>query len=140
MSKAPQITEGAPLLEVTDLHVAFRTPVGEVEAVKGLSFGIEKGETLAIVGESGSGKSVSALSILQLLPYPIARHPKGSVRFRGTELIGASERTMRKIRGDRISMIFQEPLTALNPLHRVEKQINEMLLIHKGLLPQAAQT
>jgi microcin C transport system ATP-binding protein len=129
----------APLLEVDDLHVAFRTPMGEIDAVKGVSFGIEKGETLAIVGESGSGKSVSALSILQLLPYPVARHPKGSIRFRGIELVGASERVMRDIRGDRISMIFQEPLTALNPLHRVEKQINEILLIHKGLMPQAAR-
>jgi len=128
-----------PLLEVRDLHVAFRTPMGEVEAVKGVSFSIEKGETLAVVGESGSGKSVTALSVLQLLPYPVARHPAGSIRFRGTELVGAGERVMRKIRGDRISMIFQEPLTALNPLHRVEKQINEMLLIHKGLTPQAAR-
>ncbi|HEX7005598.1 MAG TPA: ABC transporter ATP-binding protein [Alphaproteobacteria bacterium] len=133
------MAEDAPLLDVRDLHVAFRTPTGGVEAVRGASFVLDKGETLAVVGESGSGKSVTALSIMQLLPYPLASHPRGSIRFRGTELVGASERTMRAIRGNRISMIFQEPLTALNPLHRIEKQIGEILQIHKGLLPQAAR-
>jgi len=134
------MSDQAPLLQVDDLHVAFRTPLGLTEAVKGVSFQIDKGETMALVGESGSGKSVSALSILQLLNYPVASHPKGSIRFRGQELIGARENTMRDIRGDRISMVFQEPITALNPLHTIEKQINEILMTHKGLVASAART
>ncbi|HUT48251.1 MAG TPA: ABC transporter ATP-binding protein [Alphaproteobacteria bacterium] len=134
------MNDTAPLLQVDNLHVAFRTPLGLTEAVKGVSFQIEKGETMALVGESGSGKSVSALSILQLLNYPVASHPKGSIRFRGQELIGAGESTMRDIRGDRISMIFQEPITALNPLHTIEKQISEILITHKGLVASAART
>jgi microcin C transport system ATP-binding protein len=122
------------LLEVRNLGVTFRMPAGSVEAVKGASFEIEKGETLALVGESGSGKSVSALSILQLLPYPVAHHPdSSSVRFHGEELVGAQQRKLREIRGDRISMIFQEPMTSLNPLHTVEKQVNETLILHKGM-------
>jgi microcin C transport system ATP-binding protein len=134
------MTDTAPLLQVEDLHVAFRTPLGLTEAVKGVSFQIEKGETMALVGESGSGKSVTALSILQLLNYPVASHPAGSIRFRGEELIGARDATMREIRGDRISMVFQEPITALNPLHTIEKQINEILITHKGLVASAART
>jgi microcin C transport system ATP-binding protein len=133
------MTDTAPLLEVEDLHVAFRTPLGLTEAVKGVSFRIDEGETMALVGESGSGKSVSALSILQLLNYPVASHPQGSIRFRGKELIGAPDATMRDIRGDRISMVFQEPITALNPLHTIEKQINEILIVHKGLVASAAR-
>ena len=128
-----------PLLEVKDLRVAFRTPLGQSEAVKGISFHIDKGETLALVGESGSGKSVSALSILQLLPYPVASHPGGSITFGGEELIGAPEQVMREIRGNRISLIPQEPITALNPLHRVERQVGEVLIIHKGLVATAAR-
>ena len=127
------------LLSVDDLKVEFGVPDGTVRAVKGVSFHVDKGETLAIVGESGSGKSVSALSILQLLPYPQARHPSGSIEFRGEELMGASKPVLRKIRGNRISMIFQEPLTALNPLHTVEKQIGEILRIHKGMVRDAAR-
>jgi microcin C transport system ATP-binding protein len=123
----------APLLSVTDLAVAFRAGRGDLLAVQGATFSIEKGETLALVGESGSGKSVTALSILQLLPYPAAHHPKGSVRFRGTELVGADEKALRSVRGNRISMIFQEPMTSLNPLHTVEKQISETLFLHKGM-------
>jgi len=128
-----------PLLTVRDLDVTFTTPGGTVEAVRKASFDIAKGETLALVGESGSGKSVTALSILQLLPYPMAAHPSGSIRFAGEELVGASERKLRDVRGNRISMIFQEPMTSLNPLHTVEKQINEMLLLHKGLSGAAAR-
>ncbi len=124
--------EPTPLLEVRDLSVNFRGAQREIEAVRGASFHVEKGETLALVGESGSGKSVSALSILQLLPYPNARHPSGSVRFKGEELMGAAEARLRDLRGNRIAMIFQEPLTALNPLHAVEKQIGEMLTVHRG--------
>ncbi len=129
----------SPLLQVKDLRVNFRTAFGEMEAVKGVSFEVNKGETLAVVGESGSGKSVSALSIMQLLPYPQAHHPSGSIRFEGEELVGAPESRMRQIRGNRIGMIFQEPLTALNPLHVIEKQVGEMLRIHRGLTKDAAR-
>ena len=127
------------LLSVDNLQVDFSTPDGPFHAVKGVSFHVDKGETLAIVGESGSGKSVSALSILQLLPYPQASHPGGSITYQGDEMIGAPKPILRKIRGNRISMIFQEPLTALNPLHTVEKQINEVLRVHKGMLKDAAR-
>ncbi len=127
------------LLTVDNLKVDFSVPDGTVHAVKGISFHVDKGETLAIVGESGSGKSVSALSVLQLLPYPQASHPAGGVTFRGEELIGAPKPVLRRIRGNRISMIFQEPLTALNPLHTVEKQIGEILRIHKGMVKSAAR-
>ncbi len=130
----------APLLSVTDLRVAFRAPGGAVPAVKGVSFAIAKGETLALVGESGSGKSVTALSILQLLPYPMAQHSAGSsIRFNGVEMVGADERTLRGVRGNRVAMIFQEPMTSLNPLHSIERQINETLFLHKGLSTNAAR-
>ena len=122
-----------PLLDVTDLAVEFRTSGATIPAVRGVSFSIAKGETLALVGESGSGKSVTALSVLQLLPYPVARHPKGSIRFRGTELVGADEKALRQVRGNRVAMIFQEPMTSLNPLHTIEKQITETLSLHKGM-------
>ncbi len=129
-----------PLLSVRDLHVTFDVPGGAVEAVKGASFTLDKGETLALVGESGSGKSVTALSILQLLPYPMASHaPSSSIVFDGTELVGAGETTMRDIRGNRIAMVFQEPMTSLNPLHTIEKQIAETLHLHKRLTPAAAR-
>jgi len=121
------------LLEVRDLHVSFGRGANEVKAVRGISFEIEKGETVAVVGESGSGKSVTALAIMQLLPYPLAHHPGGSIRFRGQELVGASEDDMRKIRGNDIAMVFQEPMTSLNPLHTIEKQVNEVLILHKGM-------
>jgi microcin C transport system ATP-binding protein len=121
------------LLEVEDLSVSFRIEGGELEAVRGVSFRIDRGETVALVGESGSGKSVTALSILQLLPYPKARHPGGSVRLDGTELLGADEETLREVRGGRVGIIFQEPMTSLNPLHKVEKQVSESLLLHRGL-------
>ena len=126
-----------PLLSVSSLGVNFRSHQGKTAAVKGVSFEIEKGKTLALVGESGSGKSVSALSILQLLPYPAASHTIGSsVVFKGEQLMGASARKLRQVRGDQISMIFQEPMTSLNPLHKVEKQIAETLILHKGLNPE----
>jgi microcin C transport system ATP-binding protein len=128
-----------PLLKVENLSVDFPTPGGLFHAVKDVSFEIGAGETLALVGESGSGKSVSALSILQLLPYPVARHPGGSIRFEGTELLGAPSATLRSIRGNDIAMIFQEPMTSLNPLHNIEKQINEVLFVHKGLSKSAAR-
>ncbi|ROR32507.1 ABC transporter ATP-binding protein [Inmirania thermothiophila] len=130
----------APLLDVRNLSVRFEPPGAEpVDAVRGVSFRLERGETLALVGESGSGKSVTALSILQLLPYPTARHPSGSIRFRGEELVGAPEPVLRAIRGDRIGIVFQEPMTSLNPLHTVEKQIGETLRIHRGMGPRAVR-
>jgi microcin C transport system ATP-binding protein len=127
------------LLSVRDLSVSFDTPGGEVRAVRGVSLEIARGETLGLVGESGSGKSVTALSVLQLLPYPVARHPGGSIRFDGQELLGAGEAVLRRVRGNRIAMIFQEPMTSLNPLHVVEKQIAEVLFVHKGLGRRAAR-
>jgi len=128
-----------PLLQVKDLSTHFGEGARLVKAVDQISFTIDRGRTLALVGESGSGKSVTALSIMRLLPYPAARHPSGSILFKGQELIGAPESTMRPLRGNAISMIFQEPMTSLNPLHTIEKQVNEVLLIHKGLSPAAAR-
>ncbi len=128
-------SDDTPLLEVSDLSVSFAMG-GEdpVEAVRHVSFQVKRGETVALVGESGSGKSVTALSILQLLPYPIASHAEGSsIRFKGKELVGAPEPALRKVRGNEIAMIFQEPMTSLNPLHTIEKQVGEALLIHKGM-------
>ena len=129
-----------PILQVANLSVRFQMPGGAVDAVKNVSFDITRGETVALVGESGSGKSVSALSVLQLLPYPLARHPKeSSIRFKGQELVGADQQTLREVRGDQISMIFQEPMTSLNPLHTVEKQIRETLVLHKGMSKDQAR-
>jgi microcin C transport system ATP-binding protein len=133
------VTGSAPILTVRDLSVSFDVPGGEVRAVRGVSLDIARGETVGLVGESGSGKSVTALSILQLLPYPMARHPAGSIVFQGQELVGAPEATLRRVRGNRIAMIFQEPMTSLNPLHVIEKQVNEVLFVHKGLGRRAAR-
>ena len=119
-----------PLLQVRDLSVSFRSEGREVRAVRQVSFDLAKGETLALVGESGSGKSSVAMAVLQLLPYPTAFHPSGSIRFAGQELVGASEATMQTMRGARMALIPQEPLTALNPLHRVERQVAEALRLH----------
>jgi microcin C transport system ATP-binding protein len=130
------------LLEVRDLSVSFSGWRGAatVHAVKRVSFSFDSGETLALVGESGSGKSVSALSILQLLPYPAASHsPESSICFAGEELVGAPPGRLREVRGNRIAMIFQEPMTSLNPLHTLEKQVAETLLIHKHMSPRAAR-
>ena len=121
------------LVDVKDLSVSFGRDTREVKAVRGVSFSINKGESMALVGESGSGKSVTALSIMKLLGYPTAWHPTGSITFNGDELIEASEGHMRKLRGNRMAMIFQDPLTSLNPLHSVEKQISEVLLVHKAM-------
>jgi len=128
-----------PLLSIRDLSVAFRQSGRETLAVDRVSFDIGKGETVALVGESGSGKSVTALSILKLLPYPSARHPSGAIHFKGQELLALSERDMRQVRGDDITIIFQEPMTSLNPLHTIEKQIGEILLLHRGLTGAAAR-
>jgi microcin C transport system ATP-binding protein len=128
-----------PLLSIRDLSVAFAQGGRETLAVDRVSFEIGKGETVALVGESGSGKSVTALSIVKLLPYPSARHPSGEVRFKDQELLRLSERDMRRVRGDDITIIFQEPMTSLNPLHTIEKQIGEILLLHRGLTGAAAR-
>jgi len=129
----------ATLLEVKNLSVNFGTGDNAVRAVRNISFDIKRGETVAVVGESGSGKSVTALSVLQLLPYPMANHPSGSIRFQGRELVGAPARELLEVRGNRISMIFQEPMTSLNPLHTIERQVNEVLILHKGLTRTAAR-
>ncbi|MCT4655819.1 MAG: ABC transporter ATP-binding protein [Cohaesibacter sp.] len=126
-------TASSPLLEVKDLSVAFTQDGKEKIAVNKVSFNLQKGETLALVGESGSGKSVSALSVLQLLPYPAASHPSGEIWFDGQDLLHSSNKELRKVRGNRISMIFQEPMSSLNPLHTVEQQIGEVLSIHHGM-------
>ncbi|TAL16489.1 ABC transporter ATP-binding protein [bacterium] len=129
----------APLLEVKDLSVSFHTPYGEVVAVRKVSFSLKKGETLALVGESGSGKSVSALSILKLLPYAQASHPSGEILFDGEDILKAPQERLQKVRGGRIGMVFQEPMTSLNPLHRVGRQISETLVIHRGMRPGEAR-
>jgi microcin C transport system ATP-binding protein len=124
---------------VRDLSIAFRSSGRETLAVNRVSFNIKKGECLALVGESGSGKSATALSILKLLPYPAAHHPSGSIVFQGRDLLTLAEREMRKVRGDDITIVFQEPMTSLNPLHTIEKQIGEILLLHRGLTGAAAR-
>ena len=127
------------LLKIENLSVTFGHGARAFEAVRSASFSIEKGETLALVGESGSGKSVTALSILQLLPYPNAWHPTGSIKLDGKELVAAPEPALRAIRGNRIAMIFQEPMTSLNPLHTVERQVGEVLFVHQNMKPEAAR-
>ena len=129
----------APLLSVQDLSVAFRQGGQETLAVDKVSFQIARGETLALVGESGSGKSVSALSILKLLNYPAAHHPSGKVLFNGQDLIAFDEDAMRQVRGNDITMVFQEPMTSLNPLHTIARQIGEILELHKGLRGEKAR-
>ena len=129
----------ATLLEVENLHVDFKVDERIVHAVRGVSFTIAPGQTVALVGESGSGKSVTALSILKLLPANAASHPKGRILFRGDDLLAADDGAIRAVRGNAISMIFQEPMTSLNPLHTVERQISESLQLHRGLSKTAAR-
>ena len=136
--KTPPNTAPENLIEVRDLAVEFTAGDSCQCVVQGLNFDIRRGETLALVGESGSGKSVTAHSILRLLPYPLARHPAGTIRYAGHDLLTVNEKKLRHIRGNRIAMIFQEPMTSLNPLHNIEKQINEVLALHKGLTGKAA--
>lgn len=128
------------LVQVRNLSVAFGKGRDKKLAVKNASFRIGRGETVALVGESGSGKTVSALSILRLLPYPQASHPSGEIFFEGKDLLKLPDRRMRDIRGDRISIIFQEPMTSLNPLHTIERQVGEMLQLHGGMDDAAART
>ncbi len=129
----PDVAAPQTLVLVRNLSVEFRSGDTQHVAVKGIDFAIGKGETVALVGESGSGKTVSALSIMRLLPYPAAHHPTGEIFFEGKDLLKTPDRVMRDIRGGRISIIFQEPMTSLNPLHTIEQQVGEILRLHKGL-------
>jgi microcin C transport system ATP-binding protein len=137
MSAASRTNE--PLLSVRDLSVAFHQGGDSQMAVDCISFDINRGETVALVGESGSGKSVSALSVLKLLPYPAASHPSGVIRFKGKDLLSAPEPALRDVRGNDITMIFQEPMTSLNPLQTVERQISEILHLHQQIRPDEAR-
>jgi microcin C transport system ATP-binding protein len=123
-------TTAAPLLDIRDLSVAFAHGTRELVAVDRVSFDIRRGETVALVGESGSGKSVTALSVMKLLPYPAARHPSGAILFKGRDLLRLPESEIREVRGANITIIFQEPMTSLNPLHTIERQLTEVLLLH----------
>jgi microcin C transport system ATP-binding protein len=127
------MTEATTLLSIRDLAVDFRQDGRVTHAVRGVSFDIARGETLALVGESGSGKSVTALSILKLLPYPSAEHPSGEIWFKGENLLDEDERDLRRVRGNDITMVFQEPMSSLNPLHTVERQVGEILKVHQGM-------
>ncbi|MEZ5774200.1 MAG: ABC transporter ATP-binding protein [Hyphomicrobiaceae bacterium] len=124
---------GTPLVDVRNLSVDFASGRKVVHAVRDVSFHIGRGETVALVGESGSGKTVSALSVMRLLPYPAASHPSGTIMFEGRDVLKLPESELRGLRGDRISMIFQEPMNSLNPLHTIERQVGEVLKLHKGL-------
>ncbi|MGE0564354.1 MAG: ABC transporter ATP-binding protein [Pseudolabrys sp.] len=127
------------LLKIKDLSAAFGQGGRQVTAVDRISFDIGKGETVALVGESGSGKSVTALSVMKLLPYPPAHHPSGTITFKGQELLSMPENDIRRIRGNDITIIFQEPMTSLNPLHTIEKQIGEILQLHKAMSVEQAR-
>ena len=120
------------LLEVSDLSVAFAQGGRRETVVDRVSFRLERGQALAIVGESGSGKSVTALSIVRLLPYPAASHPSGEVFFKGRDVLKMSEADLREMRGAGVTMVFQEPMTSLNPLHTIERQIGEIIALHGG--------
>ena len=130
-------TDTSQLLNVRDLRVSFRQDGKVTEAVRGVSFSVGRGETVALVGESGSGKSVTALSTVSLLGDSAS--VSGSVTYDGQEMVGASERHLRQVRGNDISFIFQEPMTSLNPLHTIEKQLAESLALHQGLDGKAAR-
>ncbi len=128
-----------PLLAIQDLSIAFRQGGSLNQVVNGVSLQVEQGETLALVGESGSGKSVTALSVLRLLPSPPVVYPGGDILFNGNSLLHASEAELRKVRGNQISMIFQEPMVSLNPLHTIEKQLAEVLMLHMGMRRDSAR-
>jgi oligopeptide/dipeptide ABC transporter ATP-binding protein len=133
--RVPQAPEASPdaLLEVEDLKTVFHTEVGTVHAVDGVSFDVRPGEVLAVVGESGCGKSVTALSIMGLIPAPAGQIVSGSINFRGTNLLHLHAEERRALRGDRIAMVFQDPLTALNPVHRVGAQVAELIQVHRDV-------
>ncbi len=130
----------APLLSIRNLSVAFHQGGKTSLAVENVSFDIARGEVVALVGESGSGKSVSANSILDLLPHPAASYPSGEILFKGKDLLKSDDATLRKVRGNDITMIFQEPMTSLNPLHSIEKQIGEILKLHQQIEGPPART
>ena len=127
------------ILEVKDLHVSFQTYGGDVQAVRGVNFNLYKGETLAIVGESGSGKSVTAQTLMKLIPMPPGKITSGQIIFDGTDIVSKTEKEMEKIRGKEISMIFQDPMTSLNPTMRVGKQIMEVLIKHQNMSKSEAK-
>ncbi len=127
------------LLSVSNLSVSFGSKTREIKAVTGMNLRVKKGQIVALVGESGSGKTVTALSITRLLPYPFAWHPKGSIKINGREIMNSSETKMRTLRGNHVSMIFQEPLNSLNPLHSVEKQIKEVIQHHNNVSDRDAK-
>ncbi|WP_139788711.1 ATP-binding cassette domain-containing protein, partial [Escherichia coli] len=127
------------LLAIENLSVGFRHQQTVRTVVNDVSLQIEAGETLALVGESGSGKSVTALSILRLLPCPPVEYLSGDIRFHGESLLHASDQTLRGVRGNKIAMIFQEPMVSLNPLHTLEKQLYEVLSLHRGMRREAAR-
>ena len=128
------------LLEINNLTIEFNSFEGKFKAVDDISFNIERGKTLALVGESGSGKSVTAMAIMQLLPYPIASHSLvSSIRFQDQEIIGSSSGQIRRLRGNNVSMIFQEPMTSLNPYQKVGRQIDEVLIVHQRLSTKDAK-
>ncbi|MEC7732212.1 MAG: ABC transporter ATP-binding protein [Pseudomonadota bacterium] len=133
------MTQTPPQLRVENLHVGFTSDGRQTTAVDGVSFEVPEGKTLGLVGESGSGKSVSALSVLGLLPYPAAFHNSGRIMFDGDDIMGADTRVLQRLRGNDISMIFQEPMSSLNPLHDIEKQISEVIQLHRGLSRKAAR-
>ena len=139
VTKAAVQRKGGPLVKVENLSVDFHSGGTVTHAVKNVSFEVGQGETVALVGESGSGKTVTALSILRLLPYPSASHPSGMIEFQGENLMKLPPEALRRIRGNKISMIFQEPMTSLNPLHTIEDQVGEVLKIHRGLSNSAAK-
>ncbi len=136
---AAQPLDPDSLVAVRNLSVDFKSSKRTTHAVKNISFDIKPGETVALVGESGSGKTVSALSIMRLLPYPAASHPSGEIFFKGEDLLKIRGKQLRQYRGNAISMIFQEPMSSLNPLHQIEQQIGEVLELHRGLSGNAAR-
>lgn len=129
-----------PLLSIRDLRTHFATDDGVVKAVDGVSLEVERGEIVGLVGESGSGKSVLSLSVLQLIPQPPGYFPSGSIRLEGRELVNASQSTLRKVRGNRVSMIFQDPMTCLNPFMKIERQLTEILELHQRMTRRQART
>lgn len=139
LTQARRCSMTQPLLDINNLSIAFRQQGETTSVVSELSLQIAVGETLALVGESGSGKSVTALSVLRLLPSPPVSYPTGDIRFHGQSLLHADERTLRGVRGNRIAMIFQEPMVSLNPLHTLEKQLYEVLSLHRGMRKEAAR-
>ena len=138
-AKSPPVAATETVLEVRDLRTHFQTDDGVVKAVDGVSFAVRRGETLGIVGESGSGKSVACLSALRLVPTPPAVHPTGQIHFGGRDLLSLPERELQRLRGDRLAMIFQDPLTALNPYLSVARQLTEVLEVHQGATRAAAR-